>query len=664
MTAHTSAAVMLRVGETKKAYGRLAEKHNRKERSIQNTQKTGWNQKTPGDHHDRKDLHDHVPKIEYLLNSHEIDRRFRTALRVHHASENVLAFYLAEIDRRRLWKELGYSSAFHYAKTVTGFGDRKIRYLIHIGKKLEELRLLRRAFVDGRISWTKAREILRAATPGTEQQWIEFGMSKSCREIREMVSQVNRIIKKDALHSDSIRQQDGRTKVCSLSDSSMCAPGCTPSEPAICAHVCTQSTSICNAPKEERSNSGNTAPGCTQSNSTFPVSGSPRSDSSLCAHVCTDPISIQNIPADEHSNSTMTAHVCRNTNSIQNAPVGNLSRGSNRAHVCTKGTPEDCSNGSGHMNRNREKGKANGRAMADDSNEDNHSGGIAQMLTGNNPSQRRIAMTFSFSPEEYQIVMQALKEWKRHNPQERKRERFFVAMSQKLLEENGRSGAERISKKHGHEKRGKGELQEDAGSNDERTCTKLYDSPYQVVIHHCESCGKNRIHTDRGAIEIDRSLFERALCDGKVVKIIDAGNGENGNGKKGLMGRNRRSVSAALRQKILLRDKHTCQVPGCTHSQFLEVHHIIPRHSMHAWHRGKSVDGQKKSKIEVHSRRNAKTSHLTQDCTHREEREINAPANMVSVCSRCHRLIHEGKIVAKGAFPDVKWFHEKGIPFE
>jgi 5-methylcytosine-specific restriction endonuclease McrA len=219
----------------------------------------------------------------------------------------------------------------------------------------------------------------------------------------------------------------------------------------------------------------------------------------------------------------------------------------------------------------------------------------------------------------------------------------------------------------------RGEMHDDKKKTDGAHMRKIYDSPYQVVVHHCESCGKSRIHTDRGALEVDRSLFERAICDGKVLKLT--GNGEGEKGEKNTMGQNRRSVGAALRQKILLRDEHTCQVPGCTHSQFLEVHHIIPRHSMQSschmetlnsmetLHRGRSVGGQKKDG-EAHDRGNAKTTRLTQDCTHREVQGINAPTNMVSVCSRCHRLIHEGKIMVKGAAPEVRWFHEKGIPFE
>jgi hypothetical protein len=589
---------MLRLGEMKQSYGRFTENNHLRRRNTDSTQNPARDRKNPKGHNEINALHDRVPKIEYSLSSREVDRRFRAALRVHQAAENVLAFYLAEIDRRKLWKELGYSSAFHYAKIATGFGDRKIHYLIYIGKKLEELRLLRNAFVDGQISWTKVREIARAATPGTERQWIEFGMKRSCREIREMATEVSRMIKKDALHFDARGQQSKR------------ASGSTPPEPAVCARVCA----------DLDSHSG-THPGLSE-------------------------------------NLVETAHVCINTRPIQNDPGRERSHSSTRAPGCTNGTrkdfPEEMDNGI----RNAEEGKCDRIEKEDVSSDRMVRVDIAHLLTERNPSQRRIAMTLSFSPEEYQIVMQALREWKIHNPQERRREQFLVSMSRQLLKERASDNTGRSTKKRNrHSANGRRDRNGDGKDDGEREGgkrrSKIYDSPYQVVIHHCDSCGKNRIHTDRGAIEVDRSLFERALCDGKVVKI--AGNGETGKEKKEPMGQNRRSVTAALRQKILLRDKHICQVPGCTHSQFLEVHHIIPKRSMKAWHRAESATRMRKV---VHGK-NMK-GNVSED----QQGGKHAPSNLITLCSACHRLIHEGKIVVKGAVPDVRWFHENGAPFE
>ena len=127
------------------------------------------------------------------------------------------------------------------------------------------------------------------------------------------------------------------------------------------------------------------------------------------------------------------------------------------------------------------------------------------------------------------------------------------------------------------------------------------------------------IPTDRGEIGIDDRSIERAMCDGKVVRI----------GKDGRAGENRKTVSDALRRKILLRDRNICQVPGCKHTNFLAVHHIVQRNP-------KPGSGPK-------------GEHM--------------PDNLVSVCSRCHALIHAGKIIVKGEYPHIRWYHRSGVSF-
>ena len=141
-----------------------------------------------------KDLH--LPTIEYGLESSEVDSRFRGALKVSRLSDSVLAFYLREIDRRGLWKDLGYSSVFHYAKVVAGFGERKVYSLLRIARELDEYRQIRTAFTEGRIPWTKAREILKVVTPNTEGRWLAVAITKNYFELEEMVGEARAAIKR------------------------------------------------------------------------------------------------------------------------------------------------------------------------------------------------------------------------------------------------------------------------------------------------------------------------------------------------------------------------------------------------------------------------------------------------------------------------------------
>jgi 5-methylcytosine-specific restriction endonuclease McrA len=117
-------------------------------------------------------------------------------------------------------------------------------------------------------------------------------------------------------------------------------------------------------------------------------------------------------------------------------------------------------------------------------------------------------------------------------------------------------------------------------------------TPYQVVVYECEQCKQARVATNSG----DRVLAaaERAAVEENAV-VVEPGR------------RARQTVSPALRRAVLARDQHRCRAPGCGNRKFLEVHHVIPR----------------------------------------EQGGPHAADNLVTLCSRCHKFLHER--------PDVPW---------
>jgi hypothetical protein len=82
-----------------------------------------------------------------------------------------------------------------------------------------------------------------------------------------------------------------------------------------------------------------------------------------------------------------------------------------------------------------------------------------------------------------------------------------------------------------------------------------------------------------------------------------------------------RSIPAALRKKVLLRDGYTCQAPGCGSRIFLTIHHLIPF----------AVAG------------------------------IHCIGSLIVLCSGCHALVHEGKLSVEGDAPKrLIWRDGKG----
>ncbi len=86
--------------------------------------------------------------------------------------------------------------------------------------------------------------------------------------------------------------------------------------------------------------------------------------------------------------------------------------------------------------------------------------------------------------------------------------------------------------------------------------------PAQIHIHHCPECESSTIQTGKGEIEIGKREFERYQCDCQTSSPDS---------------RNTTSIPPATRRKVLAKARHRCQTPGCTHTKFLEIHHVIPR---------------------------------------------------------------------------------------
>ena len=86
--------------------------------------------------------------------------------------------------------------------------------------------------------------------------------------------------------------------------------------------------------------------------------------------------------------------------------------------------------------------------------------------------------------------------------------------------------------------------------------------PAQIHIHHCPECESSTIQTSKGEIEIGKAEFERYQCDCQTSTPE---------------GRNTTSIPPATRRKVMAKARHRCQTPGCNHTKFLEIHHVIPR---------------------------------------------------------------------------------------
>lgn len=101
--------------------------------------------------------------------------------------EHALAKILARVHAEKLHRELGYANVLDYAVQGLKLGASKAEGLLRLGRALHRLPELDRAWAEGRVAWTKAREMLRILTPENEAAWIAHAQTVSSRDLERDV---------------------------------------------------------------------------------------------------------------------------------------------------------------------------------------------------------------------------------------------------------------------------------------------------------------------------------------------------------------------------------------------------------------------------------------------------------------------------------------------
>ena len=125
------------------------------------------------------------PPLETARN---LDSRLVATRRAERAAQHQLAVLLAEMADGGFFRLLGYTSVENYADVVLELNFRLTRDLVRIGRSLTELPALNAALAAGEVDFSKAREIVRVATPETDSLWTEYAKFASSREIERHVS--------------------------------------------------------------------------------------------------------------------------------------------------------------------------------------------------------------------------------------------------------------------------------------------------------------------------------------------------------------------------------------------------------------------------------------------------------------------------------------------
>jgi len=123
----------------------------------------------------------------FSMSASEIHARLQAALSELQRAEKNAVLLFGEILRRKLYRDLGYSSIQVYAAEALGFSPSKTSQFVRLAGALEELPQLRRSVAAGELGWTKAREVAKVATPESEERWIAEAERSSSRKLEQTV---------------------------------------------------------------------------------------------------------------------------------------------------------------------------------------------------------------------------------------------------------------------------------------------------------------------------------------------------------------------------------------------------------------------------------------------------------------------------------------------
>jgi hypothetical protein len=137
---------------------------------------------------------------------------------------------IAELDRRRGWAEAGVKSCAHWLNWQCGIGLGAAREKVRVARALETLPRVAAAMADGRVSYFKAREMTRVATPANEDYLLNIALCGTASHVEDVVRGYRRALDAEELSREAVQQRDQHLWFHTEPDGSMTIRGRVPAE--------------------------------------------------------------------------------------------------------------------------------------------------------------------------------------------------------------------------------------------------------------------------------------------------------------------------------------------------------------------------------------------------------------------------------------------------
>lgn len=122
----------------------------------------------------------------------ELEGRLAALARGQAPLRRALARLAGRLVAIRGWERLGFVRLADFARERLGLSGRQLQDLAHVDAALARLPAVEAAFLNGALSWSKARLLCRVAEPGDEATWVAFARRVPVRALEREVRTVDR----------------------------------------------------------------------------------------------------------------------------------------------------------------------------------------------------------------------------------------------------------------------------------------------------------------------------------------------------------------------------------------------------------------------------------------------------------------------------------------
>lgn len=112
---------------------------------------------------------------------------------------------VADFDRRRVWAAWGCVSCAHWLAWRCSIAPATARDHVRVARRLQELPLIRSAFADGSLSYSKVRALTRLEDIDHEAAVVELGLVHTAAQLERVVRATRRVRRHEAARADETR---------------------------------------------------------------------------------------------------------------------------------------------------------------------------------------------------------------------------------------------------------------------------------------------------------------------------------------------------------------------------------------------------------------------------------------------------------------------------